>query len=222
MGDHIARPDDHSPSRLHPLALTLTGIGLGAALGVLLAGTIHFVMREGEGAPFAQTAWQQALYFGLWGAIVVPLLGVVDRVERVAQPATRALLYVILGVVAWVAHSGALFAVAVMSSSQSRSVTSFVTGAMRMIYIESIVYAAVLGGILAIRHRERARTQERRAAALALQLSRSRLQTLQVAVAAALSVQRAAHGWDARPCGRYESRGGRHREARRLASRDAG
>jgi two-component system, LytTR family, sensor kinase len=174
-----AEPPNDTTMRRHPLGTAALAAAAGVALGLVFAAAIHFLMREGEGAPFAQTATQQALFFGLWGAMLVPLWIALARIERIASAPRRLAIIVALGAVAWIVHASALYLGAFARSPASRTLSAFATGAVRMIYIETIVYAGVVGGILAARHRQRARAHERRAASLALQLSRSRLQALQ-------------------------------------------
>src|SRR5690242_160102 len=100
----ITAAESPSDTTVRRSLLAVAGIAIagGVVLGLAFAGAIHFVMREGEGAPFAQTASQQALFFGLWGALLVPLWSVIARIERVASTARRLLLIVALGLVAWV------------------------------------------------------------------------------------------------------------------------
>jgi signal transduction histidine kinase len=145
----------------------------------VFAATIHFVMNEPEGSPFTRTAAQQSLFFGLWGAIVVPLWFAFGEIEHIASGVVRALAIVALGVLGWRVHGTTLYALSGLYSTTPRSLALPPTAVMRMVYIEIIVYVAVTAGILAGRARQRARAHERRAVTLALQLSRARMQTLQ-------------------------------------------
>jgi sensor histidine kinase YesM len=167
------------PGRRHPLTLTAIALLIGVALGVVFAATIHYVMNEPEGSPFMTTATQQSLFFGLWGAIVVPLWFAFGRIERFESGLVRALSIVALGVIVWLVHGTVLYAMSGLYATTPRSLALLPTAVMRMVYIEIIVYVAVTAGILAARARQRARAHERRAATLALQLSRARMQTLQ-------------------------------------------
>jgi len=170
-------PEERVASR--PARLLAGGIVAGVAVGIVLATAIHFLMNESEGGQFSRTALQQSMFFGLWGAIIVPLWLGTARLEEVESAWVRASLIVATGIVVWIVHASALYLLSGVYSTTPRSLALFPIAIMRMVYIESIVYGAVVAGLLAARARSRARAHERRAAMLALQLSRSRLQTLQ-------------------------------------------
>jgi hypothetical protein len=102
-------PTNHEPRARNPLALVATAVLVGLGLGVLFAVAIHFVMNEPEGSPFTRTALQQSLFFGLWGAIVVPLWLVFGAVERIEAAALRVVAIVALGVVVWLVHATVLY-----------------------------------------------------------------------------------------------------------------
>ena len=176
---HVTAAERRDADRRNRLTLVGIAVLIGVALGVVFAAAIHFVMNEPEGSPFAVTALQQSLFFGIWGAIIVPLWLVLGTLETIASAVVRALAIVALGVVVWLVHASTLYALSPIYSTTPRSLALMPTAVMRMVYIESIVYVAVVAGILAARARQRARAHERRAATLALQLSRARLQTLQ-------------------------------------------
>lgn len=170
---------DRDSTRRSPLAMLVIAVAIGVALGVMLAATIHYVMNEPEGAPFVRTATQQALFFGLWGALVVPLWIALGALDRITSALNRALFLIVLGMAVWLVHGSALYLLSALYSPAPRSIAELPSAVMRMVYIEIIVYTAVVLGVLAVRARQRAHAHERRAAALALQLSRARLQTLQ-------------------------------------------
>jgi sensor histidine kinase YesM len=166
------------PAR-RPITLLAGAILTGVLLGVLFATAIHFLMNESEGGRFTRTALQQSLFFGLWGAIVVPLWFGTARLDRVHSASLRTLLIVVVGIGVWIVHASALYVLSGIYSDTRPSFARLPIAVLRMVYIETIVYGAVVAGLMAARARMRARAHERRAAMLALQLSRARLETLQ-------------------------------------------
>jgi len=111
-------PEERVASR--PARLLAGGIVAGVAVGIVLATAIHFLMNESEGGQFSRTALQQSMFFGLWGAIIVPLWLGTARLEEVESAWVRASLIVATGIVVWIVH-GAVVAGLLAARARSRA-----------------------------------------------------------------------------------------------------
>src|SRR5215216_4020841 len=131
VGMHATAAEHRDPNPHNPLTLVGIAVLIGVALGVVFAAAIHFVMNEPEGSPFTLTALQQSLFFGIWGAIIVPLWLALSALENIASAVVRALAIIALGVVVWLVHASTLYALSPIYSTTPRSLSLMPTAIMR-------------------------------------------------------------------------------------------
>ncbi|MEP6778777.1 MAG: histidine kinase [Gemmatimonadaceae bacterium] len=155
-----------------------SAIAAGCAVGIIFGITVHFAMSEGESESVGRVIVLQMLFFGGWGALVVPLTFVTRIAEDISNIVVRGGWFVLIGLVSWLTHSSLLYWASGITATTART-----TGLWRFIgttfYYESVVYVAILSVIIGLKNRSRARLHELHAASLALQLSRAQWQALQ-------------------------------------------
>jgi two-component system, LytTR family, sensor kinase len=167
------------------IVLALWLLGGCTAVGILSAVHQYYTnLAEGEAnVVWSDTLERQLMYWFAWGAVVPLIVWLSHRADRVTNIGGRIAVLVAAAVPISVARSAAAYVIRdIVLPSLEMSPPGFVLYARAWLRTDLITYAALICGVLAVRHWRRGQAHEVRAAQLGMELSQAQLRALQMQV----------------------------------------
>jgi two-component system, LytTR family, sensor kinase len=122
----------------------------------------------------------QAFLWTTWALLLPTILFVNRRIDRVRSLIGRIGAHTLTGAIASLANSAVVFALRIVVTPLARQRTPLSFYARGYFLFNMLIYAALVGGTLAMEHRRRAQRHELAAAHLTAQLSQAQLRALRM------------------------------------------